>query len=33
MDKNVESRRKDLVTAAKHVGVLAHLQELANKAA
>ena len=32
MDKNVQSRFDDLRTAAKHVAVLAHLQELANKA-
>jgi hypothetical protein len=32
MDKNVKSRWQDLRTAAKHVAVLAHLQELANKA-
>lgn len=32
MDKNVKIRWQDLRTAAKHVAVLAHLQELANKA-
>ena len=32
MTRNVESRREDLRRTAKHVAVLAHLQELANKA-
>lgn len=32
MTRNVESRREDLRRTVKHVAVLAHFQELANKA-